>query len=153
MLTAPIDAESLIQFDFYPNRLGADNLLACRLSGIGFALANPCEELPTVHAHCDPSREYLRTRIDAHSFSVNARGENCFMWPTPKVSVQSICRNLTDPSFAAAQAARLRAADARSASRGGGGANSRMACGEGLPPASLRKLQTAGCVPAKLIHQ
>ena len=38
-LTLPTRSPHTPQFDFFPNRLGADNLLACRLSGLGFHLS------------------------------------------------------------------------------------------------------------------
>ena len=128
VLASPLAAAELVQFDFYPNRIGADNLLACRLEGIGFHLGNPCEDLPITHVHCTEKRDYTKRRVDAHSFAFNHVGQRCFMWPTARVQVHDVCRNLTSRAFVARQAARLAAAtDGRAPSP-------QMACKETIGP-------------------
>eukprot|EP00441_Pelagodinium_beii_P042890 CAMPEP_0197636428 /NCGR_PEP_ID=MMETSP1338-20131121/11943_1 /TAXON_ID=43686 ORGANISM="Pelagodinium beii, Strain RCC1491" /NCGR_SAMPLE_ID=MMETSP1338 /ASSEMBLY_ACC=CAM_ASM_000754 /LENGTH=306 /DNA_ID=CAMNT_0043208659 /DNA_START=98 /DNA_END=1018 /DNA_ORIENTATION=- len=60
----PIPAESLNLLDFPPNRLGAENVVSCRLFQAGFKLQNPCSDLPIYHNHCSDQRSYNSSRID-----------------------------------------------------------------------------------------
>lgn len=60
-----IPKSTLAKLNFPPNRLGAENLLGCRLAQAGLVLENPCGLLRVYHNHCTDQRSYSTFRIDA----------------------------------------------------------------------------------------
>ena len=109
-LFAPLPRTALRLFAFQPNQLGAENLLACRLHALGFALHNTCDEMPILHNHCSRSRSYASLRVDstsdesasqiAASLSVQlgragsgngTAATSCKLFKTHKRALQAIC--------------------------------------------------------------
>eukprot|EP00930_Biecheleria_cincta_P091060 TRINITY_DN80565_c0_g1_i1.p1 TRINITY_DN80565_c0_g1~~TRINITY_DN80565_c0_g1_i1.p1 ORF type:complete len:309 (-),score=62.67 TRINITY_DN80565_c0_g1_i1:16-942(-) len=82
----PIPKEATDKLDFPPNRMGAENLVSCRLHQAGLKLHNPCSDLPIYHNHCTTERNYSWWRIDLRPDRLE-----CAFFAIPVNSLSEVC--------------------------------------------------------------
>mmetsp|Transcript_29756 Transcript_29756/g.53977 ORF Transcript_29756/g.53977 Transcript_29756/m.53977 type:complete len:336 (-) Transcript_29756:209-1216(-) len=88
--TNAIPPEVLDELDFAPNRLGAENLVSCKLSHAGFNLQNPCSELSIYHNHCSDQRSYSHVRLDIGG----DYGRECYGFPVRVTNLSNVCSDV-----------------------------------------------------------